>query len=110
MVYANGDVYEGEFKGTKPNGKGIMKFAKDVYEGEFENGYPMGKGKMYYKNGYVYNGEFKDGKQDGKGEMIWPNGAFHRGIFKDDTLIRKLRSGGYPFYEKVLQEWKRGRW
>ena len=110
MTYHYGNVYEGEFKGTKPNGKGIMKFANDVYDGEFENGYPMGKGKMYYKNGYVYNGEFKDGKQDGKGEMIWPNGAFHRGIFKDDTLIRKLRSGGYPFYEKVLQEWKRGRW
>ena len=46
MIYSNGRVYEGQWKGDKRNGRG------------FE----------IYSNGNVDKGDFVDGKAHGKGE------------------------------------------
>ena len=32
----------------------------DIYEGEFKNDKKEGKGKIIYKNGEIYEGEFKN--------------------------------------------------
>ena len=55
MIYANGDVYEGLFKGDIRHGKGTMTSAKgDVYHGSFENGLKNGIGTLKHTNGDVY--------------------------------------------------------
>ena len=38
LIYANGDVYDGDFANGHANGK--------VYEGEFDRGMKQGKGKF----------------------------------------------------------------
>lgn len=85
-VYAGGDwvdaVYEGDFLNGIFHGNGIMKYARyangDVYEGEWKkirfsisryryvNGdvyEKSGKGIMKYANGDVYEGEWKDNEK-----------------------------------------------
>lgn len=39
MIYANGDVYEGEFSGDLANGKGKMNYVNGtIEEGNWANG------------------------------------------------------------------------
>jgi hypothetical protein len=57
MKYANGDIYEGEWKDRNPNGTGIMKYANgDIYEGEWKDGNPNGDYEIKYRNGDSYKG------------------------------------------------------
>ncbi len=77
VVFESGDVYEGEMNSEgNPDGCGIYMFAdKDMYDGEFKNGVPDGRGTlMEYtddikdgKYGYVcYTGQFLSGKKTGE--------------------------------------------
>jgi len=52
IVWPNGESFEGEFKGDKPNGKGIL----------------------YLKDGLTRKGNFKDGKMIGEFYATQPNG------------------------------------
>ena len=55
MVYANGEIYEGEFNGDIRHGKGIMTSVKgDIYEGTFESGLKNGMGILKLVNGDIY--------------------------------------------------------
>ena len=55
MIYANGEIYEGEFKGDIRHGQGKMtSVTGDVYEGYFETGLKNGMGILTLKNGNVY--------------------------------------------------------
>ena len=64
MIYANGDIYKGEWNEGKRSGKGFWKSLKGdySYEGDWKNGLPDGFGIMIYKNGTREQGKFKDGK------------------------------------------------
>lgn len=77
VVFESGDVYEGQLNSDgNPDGCGIYIFAdKDIYDGEFKNGLPDGRGTlMEYtddikdkKYGYVcYEGQFQSGKKNGE--------------------------------------------
>lgn len=59
VTMPDGTVYEGQFKDSRPDGKGKLK-DKDgnQYEGEFSKGAFNGKGKMLYADGRIYEGEF----------------------------------------------------
>ncbi|MCO6498505.1 MAG: WG repeat-containing protein [Chitinophagaceae bacterium] len=63
-VFSNGDVYEGDYRGTTGKTvKGKYTWANgDVYEGDFLGDKFNGKGKLTLKDGRVYEGDFKDGK------------------------------------------------
>lgn len=64
MTYANGDIYEGEWKDSQKNGHGKYIWTDgDVYEGEWKDGMRNGQGKYTYANGNVYEGEWKDSKR-----------------------------------------------
>jgi hypothetical protein len=112
MTYANGDVYEGDYKDGIRHGKGKYTYANgDVYEGDFEDqkfwedwrdGTPHGKGKKTYTDGRVeegewrddefigvYEGDYKDGKWHGKGKLTNANGNAYEGDWKDDKRTGK---------------------
>lgn len=101
-------VYQGQFAGTKPHGKGHYQDlkTKDLYicpflEGKskgtgavyFSNGdYFFGKikedgldsGKMTYADGTIYTGDFKGIKRDGRGTYLYPDGTKYEGLWEDD--------------------------
>ena len=68
MTYANKDVYDGEWKNDRKEGRGTMNYHNgDVYEGEFSKGKLHGKGTYTYAAGDVSKaiGERKEGKKTG---------------------------------------------
>ncbi len=87
-VYSNGDVYEGDFRGTTGKTvKGKYTWANgDVYEGDFVGDKRTGKGKYIWINGNVYIGDFVDGKFNGKGKLT-QNGKVYEGDFKDGKFL-----------------------
>ena len=87
-TWANGDVYEGDYVGNKRTGKGKLTWANgNVYEGDFVGNKRTGKGKLTSKNGGVYIGEFVDGKFNGKGKLTLKDGKVYEGDFKDGKFL-----------------------
>ncbi len=88
-VYSNGDVYEGDYRGTTGKTvKGKYTWANgDVYEGDFVGNKRTGKGKMTWKSGSVYVGDFVDGKFNGKGKLTLKDGKVYDGEFKDGKFL-----------------------
>ena len=67
IIYANGDIYEGEFKDGMLNGNGkIIRKDGNIFKGEFKdnklNGHGIYSGKYNNIYGNIFEGEFKDGK------------------------------------------------
>ena len=62
--YADGNVYEGEWKDDKMHGRGVFRYADgDVYEGEWEDGKMHGRGVFRYPDGSIaHDGQWKDGQ------------------------------------------------
>ena len=79
MTYADGRVYDGEWKDDKRNGHGIYTFANgDVYDGEWKNDTKNGHGIYTWKNGDVYDGDWKNDKKNGHGRMDYKNGEEYK--------------------------------
>ena len=84
-VWANGDVYEGEWKNDMPDGEGLLTLKDGSrYRGQFVKGKEEGKGVLVDKDGIRYEGFFKQGRK---------HGAFVE-TDKDGKVIRK---GTYKF-------------
>ena len=79
-------VDKGEFKiGEFKNGRGKFKFANgNVYDGEFKNDKMEGRGVYKYASGDVYNGEYKNDKREGRGVFIYASGSVYDGEYKND--------------------------
>ena len=74
--YANGAVYEGEWKAGKQEGRGKFRWDDgDEYEGEFKADQIEGHGTYRFANGDVYEGEWMAGKQEGRGTKWSAAGA-----------------------------------
>ena len=70
-VFADGDVYEGEWKANKQEGRGISRYASgDVYEGEFKAGEKDGQGTYLYASGDIEVGFYKVDIRVGEG-VLW---------------------------------------
>jgi hypothetical protein len=106
--FANGNVYEGEWKDRKYNGKGVYKFADEgVYDGEFKDGKYNGKGVRKYADGKVYEGEWKDDECNGKGVCKFSDGDMYDGEWKDGEFNGKGKMV-YADGDVYEGEWKDG--
>ena len=96
----NDYIYEGEFLNDLKHGKGKIHYHNngDYYEGEFKNGVITGKGYYVWKNKHTYLGDFVGGKMHGKGLYKWPDGNEYEGDY-----INNIKEGEGVF------KWKDGR-
>ena len=86
----NGDIYEGEIKDSKYNGKGKLISANgEIYEGDFINGEKTGYGKITFPDETIYEGNLNKGEFEGNGKMTWNNGYEYTGEFKGFSLNGK---------------------
>ena len=107
-LYANGDVYKGEYKADKKEGPGILRWADgNVYEGEWRADEREGRGIYRWASGDVYDGEWKAGKKDGRGVNRWADGDVYEGEYKADKQEGRgaFRWASGDVYEG---EWKAG--
>jgi len=82
--YADGGVYEGDWRNGKYNGQGSYTYAGgDIYEGEWRDGKRHDQGKYTYINGDVYEGCWKDGDYHGQGKISYPDGEVYEGEWRD---------------------------
>ena len=86
MRYANGDVYNGDWKDDVRCGNGRFKALKERYEynGEWENDTFHGKGTLTKSNGQSYTGCFVNGKYEGNGTLKLSGGGRYVGNFEND--------------------------
>lgn len=84
--HINGNIWTGEIKDDKPEGKGIYIYKNgDRYEGEVNNGLSHGKGIwINNKSGDKYEGEWKNDRREGRGIYYWSNGNKYEGEWEDD--------------------------
>ena len=86
-VYADGAVYEGEYKAGEREGRGIYRYAYGaVYEGEYKAGKKEGRGIFRHADGEVYEGEYKAGEKEGRGIFRYASGNFYEGEYKADKM------------------------
>jgi hypothetical protein len=108
-IWANGDKYIGEFKGSKFNGHGTLLRANgNKYVGEFKEDHKNGQGTFIYASGSKYIGEFQNGHFNGQGAFIFANGSKYIGEFKDDEFSGQgtySRANG----DKYVGEFKGGK-
>lgn len=96
FVFANGDVYDGEYEFNNQTGSiersgfGTVT-CKDgvVYSGYWTNDKMNGKGHYYHPSGCKYEGDFENGKFEGVGVYQWPDGSVYEGEFKASKLEGK---------------------
>ena len=85
------NIYRGDIKNFKKEGKGQEKTNDYIYEGDFCNNYKHGTGKIKYNNnGDYYEGDFKKGAITGKGYYVWKN----RHTYLGDFVAGKMHGNG----------------
>jgi hypothetical protein len=100
-VFEDETKYEGERKGGKPDGKGLLAVNGNLYDGVFKAGKFL-QGKVALKtNNYDYYGEYSNDTLNGTGWMKYRNGSFLLGIFTKGILQQGVlleRNNGEIYY------------
>lgn len=84
-----GQLYRGEFKGSKKHGSGAMSFAQDdpgarfMYTGNFIDDKMQGLGVLDWHDGKTYRGQFANNQMHGEGVMSWPDGTKYTGNYRE---------------------------
>ena len=92
---ANNEIYLGELKNDKKDGRGIIFYKKNdsndrkKYIGDFKNDQKEGKGIIYWNDGEIFEGNFKSNIREGKGIDYFSNGDRYEGDYKDDKKEEK---------------------
>jgi hypothetical protein len=82
LEWANGTVYEGEFKQGRVEGVGVQKLRDgEVRTGTFRDGTLEGHGTILYADQARYEGNLVMGKESGIGRLELPGGAWYEGEF-----------------------------
>ena len=75
MVYASGDMYEGQWRAGKKHGQGkYTTTTSEVYEGGYVEGKRHGYGENSFADGDLYEGEWVAGKRHGRGKYTHATG------------------------------------
>lgn len=107
-VFSNGDVYQGDFKGVLPHGKGRYTWSDgSVYEGEWENGNMTGKGTVVWSSGARYEGDVSGGYPHGCGTLVGIDGSVYTGFWRMNVRhgVGKKEYANLDIYEGM---WKEG--
>ena len=100
MTYENGDIYSGNWKAGKKDGKGTYVFEKTgmKFIGIFRGG-EIVAGKWLYPNGSFFDGKFQGNQPKGDGKWCFSNGNVVEGVY---TQTKKVESVG----DDVELSWK----
>ena len=102
--YANGNLYIGDFREGKPNGRGILYCANgNKYLGDWQDSWRQGRGKFIFKEGHEYTGGFYRNNFHGKGIMQYANGDRYDGNWRNN-----LPNGQGIYYFKTGKRYKGG--
>ena len=83
MTYVNKDIYSGNWKNGKKDGKGTYIFNDTgmKFVGTFKGG-EIHEGQWIYPNGSYYQGKFQDNQPKGDGCWNFANGNKVQGAYK----------------------------
>ena len=85
LVYANGDVYEGDWVENKRNGLGkLLQASGYVYEGTWVDNKAHGFGCCTYVSGNTYEGNWASNRRHGAGKSVSVNGDVYIGNWSQD--------------------------
>ena len=116
LIIENKQLYIGEWKNGKPDGKGTFYIDYHNnklwrYEGSWKNGEYSGRGVYVDFDKKTYIGEFKNSERHGKGTLIWPNGLKREVTFKNGKVISfwnnassEMRSKAKKKYLSIQEE------
>jgi len=109
--YSAGDyTYEGQFKGGKKHGHGVLTQGDDRYEGEWKNDLRDGYGTQVYCFGARYEGYWKEDKHHGEGILTEKDGTIYDGKLFNRGAITGCGKVTYPngdLYEGQIKYGKR---
>eukprot|EP01002_Notosolenus_urceolatus_P013764 NODE_471_length_2059_cov_102.989552_g372_i0.p1 GENE.NODE_471_length_2059_cov_102.989552_g372_i0~~NODE_471_length_2059_cov_102.989552_g372_i0.p1 ORF type:complete len:666 (+),score=198.50 NODE_471_length_2059_cov_102.989552_g372_i0:134-1999(+) len=116
-LFANGDLYIGEYKNNTRHGLGAYFWAKQghIYIGHWVNNIREGEGRMIYSDGTRYIGNFHEDKRSGYGRLTYPNGDVYSGEFVQNvkeglgTLVNAADRATFEGYFRD-GEFVGGRW
>ena len=85
---ATGNVYEGEWAKDERHGHGTDTYANgDLYDGQYVKDEKQGCGKYGYSSGDVYDGEWAGGEQHGIATFTYADGSVMVGCFEADAVV-----------------------
>ena len=94
-ILNNGDVFDGEYKNDHFSfGKLIYKDKNEIYEGQFKNNKKNGKGKLIVKeNGEetIYEGDWFNDKLNGTCVIKYSCGDIEEAVFNNGNLCNKKK-------------------
>ena len=89
----SGEVQKGEYEGEynaagEREGRGVERYADgNVYDGEFKAGMKDGRGVYRYADGDVYDGEYKADEREGRGVYRYADGEVESGFYKQGADV-----------------------
>ncbi|KAL9185825.1 hypothetical protein ACHAXT_003602, partial [Thalassiosira profunda] len=122
IEYRSGNIYEGDVvdgeSGPYQHGHGQMQYANgEVYDGEWKYGSRHGRGTCKYPSGNLhrgqrkqhgkYDGDWADDEMHGKGEFTYADGAICKGVW-NNGLKHGLETHRYADGFVQEQMWKNG--
>ena len=93
IIYANKDIYIGEYNGKKPHGRGKMSYENKIYEGPWVNGIATGSDAVITYEDMHYTGDCVNGIPNGYGVMTYihthevAKGQWKNGVLEDVDFI-----------------------
>ena len=93
-IFANGDVYEGNFSRHEADGQGVLtKKDGTLCTGSWKHSKLNGEGVIKFLSGDSYQGNFLDNKKSEFGKYVYSNsGIVIQGQWENDLPIRKIRA------------------
>lgn len=86
MLFANGEIYKGNFKANQREATGLCKFPNGcIYRGAWKEDRPHGLGFLFTPRNEIIEGRFEDWKvADGQVKILFSNGEFYEGNMKNN--------------------------